>query len=66
MDQLLGLPPYEVWKKKVERERVIEILKAMRRYADADKAPDVDWILELHTLLGHHESEYNNKRTTPR
>lgn len=65
MDQLLGLQPYEEWKKKVKKERILEILRAMRRYADAGKAPPVDWILELHTLLDHHESEYNNKKTVP-
>ncbi len=58
MSQLLGVLPYQAWKEKMEKERTIELLKAMRRYADAGKACPVAWILEVHTHLGHHESEY--------
>ena len=43
----LGLMPKHIWDSK----RINDILSAMERYSEADKAIPVEWITELRTLL---------------
>ena len=43
----LGIKPRAIW----EKERIDEILKAMKRYSDADVRIPAEWVDELYKLM---------------
>lgn len=47
----LGLKSREIHDKQVRCHRITEIVEAMRRYADAEKAVPTAWVQELEELL---------------
>lgn len=49
----LGLKP----RREHERERLLEILAAMTRYVEADKAVPLEWRAEMYELLQRYEKE---------
>ncbi len=48
----LGLAPRFIW----ERERILEILAAIKRYVDGQRTVPWEWQVELGDLLGNIES----------
>lgn len=47
---LLGLMPQYVWKLKVRRQRMSEILSTVDRYHEAERPIPVEWLNELQDL----------------
>ncbi len=53
----IGLRP----KKFAQSERLLEILSAMTRYAEAGKVIELDWLNELNDIVEEQLFEENNK-----
>jgi hypothetical protein len=47
----IGLMPKKIYAEQVRETRILDILQAMRRYAEAQKPAPIAWIDELQELL---------------